>query len=359
MGRTLLKIYLILFAVIILTGGQVFAQATFGAEFTFTNSAITGAQTQGNIVNNPESESHRDRMAEAALRTCGNCRLIKEENAYGVDVYKIMYPDGFYFVIATDPAVVEVQTKPMTTSEIKQNEARMRRDLFGAATSVGMAASPRGTGGGHIHIGYLSSTGGDLLLMRNIIVDFANHPELANGILANDHWNSPPIQALPQESQFAFKKIIDDFDAGRIRDIQTFASRIENEVYTWHRAGWNPPSKYQGFNVSRLANLEWNPSERTFEIRSIRPQQSIEQYEALTNLLEGRIEYLRSRRSPIALELRPRESVPQEYERFSKYTSEAGLDFAAFRQTMGLGGDARRVQIHAPLLLCFRLLRGA
>jgi hypothetical protein len=353
MARGLLNsIFIFLFVVV--SGLYANARSTFGAEFTFTNDQILAAQ-QGSYVNSDASEAHREKMAEAVRRTCGNCTITREQNSYGVDTLRVTYPDGFYFLIATDPAVVEVQTKPATTSDLRRQAGRMARDIFGAAKAAGMAPSERGTGGGHIHIGYHSSTGGDLLLMRNILVDFANHPELANGILAHDHWNSQPIQALPQENQEAFKKIIEDFDRGQIRDIVTFANRIQDEVYNWHRANWSPPKKYQAFNVTRLADLKWAPEERTFEIRSIKPQRSLAEYLALTNLLEGRIEYLRTKKSPVPLRIPGTMTPRQGYESFARFSAEAGIDFGRFRQIMKLGSVANAVAVQTPKLLCFKL----
>lgn len=354
MGRIHLKSCFV-FLFVLISGFYASARATFGAEFTFTNTQIQAAQ-QGSYVNSEQSEAHREKMAEAVKRTCGNCVISREQNSYGVDVLRVTYPDGFYFIIATDPAVVEVQTKPMTTTEIRKQAVRMHRDIFGSAKAAGMAPSERGTGGGHIHIGYHSATGGDLMLMRNIMVDFANHPELANGILAHDHWNSQPIQALPKENQDAFKRIIEDFDRGEIKDIVTFTNRIQEEVYNWHRANWSPPKKYQAFNVTRLADLKWAPAERTFEIRSIKPQRNYAEYLALTDLLEGRIEYLRSRKAPVPLNIPGVMNPRQGYESFSKFTAEAGVDFGRFRQIMSLGEIARAVPVRKPLLLCFRLI---
>ena len=354
-----MKLLHVLFIFIFGLSIRVGAQATFGAEFTFTNAAVHGAQTQGNIVNNPESERHRDLLAEATLASCNGCRKIVTRNGYGVISYKIQYPDGFYFVISTDPAVVEVQTKPMTSAEAEKNRSRLERDLFAAAKSVGLAPSERGTGGGHIHIGYLSATKGDLDLMRNILVDFANHPEMANGILNNDHWNSPPVQALPPEKQEALAQIIKDYDAGLIHRIAEFAGRIQNEVYDWHRAGWGPTEKYQAFNITRLADPSWSPEERTFEIRSLRPQMSAAQFIALINLFEGRIEYLKTLKEPVALKIPKAQTNREMYTSFSKYVADAGIDFKGFRNIMrmAVNSGAYTVPVYPAKALCFKLFR--
>ena len=39
--------------------------------------------------------------------------FLVDADSYGVEVFKFVYPDGFYFVVATDVAAVEVQTRPL------------------------------------------------------------------------------------------------------------------------------------------------------------------------------------------------------------------------------------------------------
>jgi hypothetical protein len=353
-----MKRIFIAFVLILLTAVQALAQATFGAEFTFTNSLILSAQTDGHIVNNEQSEAHRDRMAEQALRSCGGCRAVREENAYGVETVKIIYPDGFYFVIATDPAVVEVQMKPQTTLEIARNRQRIERDIFGAARAVGMAPH-QSTGGGHIHVGFLSSTQGDLMLLRNIIVDFANHSEIADGLLASDHWNSPPISALPKEKQDALARIIADVDRGVIKNTRALAQRIQNEVYDWHRADWSPTKKYQALNLTRIADRGWEDAEKTFEIRSIRPEKTGAEFEILARLFEGRIEYLKHLNKPIPLQIKAYGlygNAEAKYESFARYVAESGLSFETFRRVFQFDNSsvASRTTVYKPFILCRR-----
>lgn len=350
---------LALFSILIAQSLQVLAQATFGAEFTFTNSAILEAQTQPHIVNNPQSELYRDKMAQAALSSCDGCRLKISKNSYSVTTYKIIYPDGFYFVIATDPSVVEVQTKPMTTTEINKNALRLQRDLFDAALSVGMAPDRDGTGGGHIHIGFMSAINGNLQLMRNILVDFANHPEIASGILTYENDNSPALAKLPAKNQETFRKIIEDVDTRIITDVVTLAKRIQNEVYNWHPAGWTPSEKHQAMNITRIADINWNENERTIEVRSIRPQKSVAEYQMLTQLLEGRIEFIKTRKEPITLNIPQHQNEQEKYEHFAKYAGDAGIDFYEFRKSMKISRHSVAFNVLGPKprLLCFKLFR--
>lgn len=334
----MMKNYLYQFTLILLMlNSHAQGATTFGAEFTFTNAAIQGAQGQGNEVNNSQSEDHRDRMAEQVLKTCGDCRLVREQNAYGIEVIRVIYPDKFFFVIATDPSCVEIQTKPLTVKMIEKYLLRLQRDVFDAALEVGMKPSSK-IGGGHIHFGWQSSTGGDLLLTRNIIVDFANHPELANGVFGIGVVNTPPLNRLPADRQAAFKRIINDVDTRKIRSPHVLAKRIQNEVYSWHPYDWPVPEKYRDLNITRIASPQyWNPNEITFEARLFSAQNSALEYLRETQLLDGRLKFLAKNESAVAVNIPSQySSITDLYKNFAQYTFEAGMDFEKFRTEVKL-----------------------
>lgn len=312
---------------------KLLAQATFGAEFTFSNNVIVEAQDGANTVNNPMSEYFRDQLAAKVLERCHGCKAVKGKNQYGIKTYKIIYPDGFYFVVATDPGVVEIQTKPSTVEEIKAQSHRLKSDLFEVAREIGI--SPGSRGGGHIHMGLASSVGSDLMLMRNLLVDFANHPELAMGILENSPRNAPALALLSQDQQETFAKIIADVDANRIRSVRELALRINEEVYGPDH------QKNQALNLMRIANPSWDESERTFEFRAIRPQLNEQEFVLLVRLLEGRLEYLKKIKQPIALSIPlfskgAVKGADQMIENFTKYLNGTGVDLSEFISTFSL-----------------------
>ncbi|RYZ69860.1 MAG: hypothetical protein EOP09_06945, partial [Proteobacteria bacterium] len=191
------------------------AAPTFGAEFNFTNFEVRHGQAQASDVNSEVSESYRDAFMLEVMKVCGDCKVVTTENSYGVKTYKIVYPDKWYFVIATDPAVIEVQTKPSTAKQIENRLERIQKHIFDAAKAVGLdpASKVMGTewAGSHIHVGATSALGEGreaVLALRNFMVDFSNHPELATGVFTNDHSNAPPIAELPVMQRELFKAVI-------------------------------------------------------------------------------------------------------------------------------------------------------
>ncbi|KYG65579.1 hypothetical protein AZI86_00420 [Bdellovibrio bacteriovorus] len=311
------------------------AQATFGAEFNFTNDLIDRT-AQGSYVNSPESEAARDRMMKAVRNACANCYIQAKENGYGVKTYRVTYPDGWYFDIATDPAVVEVQTKPSTVAEIKLYQDRIQKHIFDTAASVDLlpASEIMGThwAGSHIHIGAVSALGDGVAavkLLKNFMVDFSNHPELAMGIFSADRANAPPLGMLPQAQRDAFAQICADVDAGKIRSINTFARRVRKEVYNVTiMQDWAPSTKYQAFNVNRIGDRAFDLLIQTFEIRAMRGQESSLDFLIQTELLEARIKHIQSLGKSIEVKI-PNVYMSEEAkaEAFYKYVTETGLAF--------------------------------
>jgi hypothetical protein len=303
---------------------------TFGGEFTFTNNTIlNAARNNGSIVNIQEAVDAQKAFLAVVLKVCDGCREITLENSYGVETHKIVYPDGWYFIIATDPAVVEVQTKPTTAVALQKIRDRIQSDIFDAAKKAGVVPH-ESVGGGHIHFDYTSSVEGNVLRLRNLLVDFANHPELALGIWAIDNHNSPPIVNLPRSRRQAFEEIIEQVDNRKIRSVNTLTKEIRTRVYDYNLANRHPPQKYQAININRVGSKDFDISEQTIEVRSIRPQKSAAEFLAVVRVLEGRIELNKTRTQPLALDkagLNPTriESHSLTMKKHLDYVAEAGV----------------------------------
>jgi hypothetical protein len=296
LGKQLLSFASVGFCLLI--SGAAIAERTYGPEFTFTNNQMIDAQPGSHVTNNPMTVYFKKRLAQAILERCPDCVKKTGADRYGNKVYRIIYTDGFYFEVTTDPGVVEVKMKPLTVTEIAsaRYKGRIQNDLFDIAASLGMI--PGRVGGGHIHMGLQTSVGSDLLLMRNLLVDFANHPELALGILHNDMRNAPPISRLPIEQQNAFKKIIAEVDSGEIQTLVELAARVTEFVY-----GGPDFQKKQALNLDRVTQPLWLKFERTIEFRAIRALASAEEFVMIVRLLDARMEYLSSFRHPLPLDI--------------------------------------------------------
>ena len=321
---------------------------TFGGEFTFTNPAIQAAQ-EGSFVNSDQSEGARDRMAEILKTRCagGECTLETIQNHYGVDTVRVTYRDGWWFQVSTDPAVVEVQTKAATYEQLLAMKERIQKDIFDVAKQAGMTPHEN-TGGGHIHIGMTSALDDSALLFRNFDADFENHSELSSGILSHDHSNSPPVAALTTEQKTKFAKVLADFDHGRLRTVRAFAKRLQADVYAQTPSGWDPPEKYHALNVTRIAGDDFPEAEKTFEVRSIRPQQSANDFLLETHLFEMRLLRLKQELRPIHYYENPAPlTEAMKAARFYEYVHDAGLNWDDYKKWV-----PEQLQQTAPTLQC-------
>lgn len=308
---------------------------TFGAEFTFTNSEIYN-NSQGSIVNSDAAVKYQELMVEEIKRACSDCKIRRTQNSYGVDVYKVIYPDGWYFVVATDPAVVEVQTKPSTLAEIEARKDIIQKHIFDTAKAARIVPDER-YGGGHIHLGYLPATDGEIRKLRNFIVDFVNHSTMMSEFLAQDRYNSATVLEQPAKKQEAFKKIIADLDSGKIRSPRVFINRIHKEVYNYHPAGWEPAQKYQALNLIRIVNDEFSKNQKTLEIRTLEAQKSAAEYITLLRLFQGRVNYLNSLSGNLELEDFEKlnsESRKERLQRIGRYIRESGVSIEEFQKNV-------------------------
>lgn len=317
------------------------AAATFGAEFNFSNEKLKNGQVDPRILNSEAAEAARDAMKAVVLQKCQKCKAEVFVNRNGVKNYRIVYPDGWYFVIATDPFVVEVQTRPSTVQELEHQAKRIQTDIFDSAAEANLLPATqvfsKNWAASHIHVGARSALGQDsnsVKRLRNFLVDFANHSELANGIFTQDKRNAPALIALPQEQQEKFQKIIEAVDAGQIKTIYALAYRIRNEVYNVTVVENNyPTTKFQALNVNRIAIRDFSGEEQTFEIRSIQGQESAEDFLLQTRLIQARLDFLE--KSGSLVEYNPLPIVSSDLaktENFYRYVTETGLDFEPYEK---------------------------
>lgn len=306
----------------------------YGAELTFTNPQILEAQRAlgGGTVNSEMSEEYQKLLINKILENCPECTLQTKIDKYGLEYGRIVYPDGWYFNITLDPAVVEVTAKPIPDSKLVEYTRRLDRDLYANAREIGLRPSTS-TGGGHIHFGAEAFFENNPAYFRDFMVDMYNHAEIGNGILANDHYNSPPIKVHPKAKRDAFISVIKAFDQNPEDGIIELGLKIRDGAYDYQKANWGPPEKYQAINIERMVVEGFDVSEETVEIRSIRPQQSAEQFALIANLFKKRMEYLKTQRkkgTPVKLNHELGMSVEQKFESFMRFITQADEDPADY-----------------------------
>lgn len=309
---------------------QELGEPQFGIELTFTSEELekAGSRAGSHVINSEASEKMQRKLVKEITKSCTHCTLNWEADKYGVEVARITYPDGQYIHVTLDPSVIEITGSPIAYSNLSHASKRFEEDLYQSARNLGLAPS-RNTGGGHIHIGLDEFFENDPYLFRDFLVDVYNNPELGSGLLANDHYNSPPIQALPKASQKEFKQIIQEFDEVPT-SIYELSRQISERVYSRNVSGWKPVEKYQGVNLTRIINDDIPAAQKTVEIRSLRPQQSADQFVLLAKLFKKRRDFLkvlRGRGPPPEIEdVSYLTSKKKQFQKFVRYLEDTDLN---------------------------------
>lgn len=306
-------------------------EPTYGAEFTLTNRKVYNADystVDAELVEVDANREAKEAMIKRLREVCKSrkCTVEMTKNHYGIEVGRVIYSDGFWFQVATDPGVIEIQTKPCTLKEWKKNQARVQRDIFDLGEEIGLKPNWN-AGGGHIHIG-ASAFENDPLLLRNFMVDFFNHTEIPNGAMEEEPGQSLPFSELPVAKKKLFNKLLQQLDGKEIT-MDQFLNSVSKDIYSTYfsdlKREWHP--KYVAFNIERMIDPAIPEGERTVEIRSIRTQLSADQFVKLTELFEKRMEFLKGLNRPIEFH---NPKVPrllkEKAAMFHDYISEAGLD---------------------------------
>ena len=310
------------------------SEYTYGAELTFTNPRILEAQRalSSGTVNSEMSEDFQKQLIDRILHNCDECKLQRKVDKYGLEYGRIVYPDGWYFNVTLDPAVVEVTAKPIPDSKLAEYTKRLDRDLYASAQEIGLRPS-RNTGGGHIHFGADAFFEGNPDYFRDFMVDMYNHSEIGSGILADDHYNSPPIKAHPAPNRNGFIEVINKYDQNPEGGIVGLGLEIREKAYNYQKANWGPTEKYQAINIERMVVEGFDASEETVEIRCIRPQQSAEQFGLIANLFKKRMNYLKRLRdsgTPVQFDHQTGMTGEQKFESFIRFITQADEDPADY-----------------------------
>ncbi len=213
-------------------------------------------------------------------------------------------PEGWNFVIGTDPEVFEVTGSPHTVAQFRSFSSNMQDAIFVSAYNKNYFPGLY-LGGGHINIDVRYFLDHPILL-RNFLVDFVNHVELSMGIFNYDTNNATPLVFSPFYE--AFVKVISDFDlkvpsllqdpsseknADAVQALLTDLNTRLPQTPKPDHLKWEGKSgnlgKYSAISFSEA--VQRTPAAR-IEIRSVRAQWSMDVWVRQISLFKNRLLYL-------------------------------------------------------------------
>jgi hypothetical protein len=303
------------------------AKALFGAELEFTNKEIDKASSRSpNLINTPTAVKYKNRFKKLVMQSCKSCTATRTTDGYGAPIWRISYPNKFWFEITTDPHTLEIKTKPSTAKQLAKESGRMQRDIFDVAHKLGTVARYEEASAAHMHIGTKSAFGNKAMLLRNFLVDYSNFPALAGGALHKDYANAPPISRLNAAQVKAFAKATSPAAVAKM-SIEQFANTIQEKVfYRTVEADFAPAKKYQATSVQRINDV-LKSSGWTAEMRAMPSHESAASFVRMAELLSSRISFLEKGGKPTTFKpqrvgsLTSKDKVNQ----FFQYVAESGL----------------------------------
>lgn len=309
----------------------------FGAEFTFASTELLEDSIFRNLENNTRhqsdlllSETWGRKLFQKMQELCknrGNCRTVSS-----VQGGLIHYDDGFWMQVKPDQGVVEVIAEPLTREQWARVGSRVQNDLFNVAGSIGLFPHEL-AGGGHIHVDAAALMKDNGRLLRNIMVDFSNHPELFAGIFGPEDLDSAyPFYRLKLETRKKFGQIIELFDQGKIVSANELAQKI-SKLFAGAREA--PGERYQALSLNRInsKNSRTYGDNKTIEIRGLRAQKNFDYFLKQITLFEKRFEYLsKLQTNPSFLDVPMPTSRASMVRAFHQYVTEAGLPWAEYEK---------------------------
>jgi hypothetical protein len=306
---------------------------TYGPELEFTNKEIKeGIEgTTGSLLLRREAKWAGLLVKEIRTRCGRNCRFERIFGKYGFET-RVHFQNGFYFQVSWDPGVVEIIAKPSTLKELKENAEDVKKYLYDSAHAVGLTGTL--DNGGHVNVGLDSAFSDDAELFLKYFVDYANHPELALGILGHSVNNGPPLSILQPEQRAALSKIVRQFYNKELNTLEDVIEAIQTQVYT-HSYKWDNSQHYQSVG---LKSIPKEPKHRRrIEHRSVRSQESFEQFIAMAELIEHRHQFLKKNKNKIIYYKSDETffTYQQQLNLFWVYTKDMGLNYQDYLILLG------------------------
>ena len=330
----------------------------WGPEFTFSNNEIGDLYEENHHWSKTRKSKYNSALAFAQnqlldliQKKCTECQIeavLKTNGIFG-NQYRVIYSDGYWIDISLDLGVIETQAKPATREQYEMLAQRFQNDIFDSAKEIGLFPDTF-MSGGHIHVGFEYFKNQPILL-RNFLVDFANHFELAEGILDLNTKNAPSLRAEGEDKIEKLKVLIAEFDRGEL----IFNKKKVTTAYQLAEAYFHliqKKNRYYGLNLARYHAGDY----ATIEIRSIRTQANFDEYLQELKLFESRIKYLKELSDKgmlIAVENYVDESskgIGQKkfkkllVQKFHNYVVESGLEWGSYKKLIYMS-ELRRKKI--------------
>lgn len=301
------------------------ATPLFGPEFTFYVGEGFGEYPRAIV----------SQMAQLIHEDCSACEMEPDLNTNRFLFRVVHNGQKFEFIISADPQVIEVQVQPMSFEEWQKIAPFFQREIFDRLKKKFKPHSWQGAG--HMNIGVSSFESASHL--KNFIQFMFNHPEIgfvfgeadydylfARHILQTDDEVRKTI--FERMGQFRIDEKKDDWSQ-KIAFLEMinedYFLRSEFDDLDALPLNYRSPIFAKKFNALAFEQLGLKALAR-IEIRTVRPQQSIEDWILLQEFFKALIQFTVNHDEDLILDQKYQKNVGVNLEKMIKLLQKLNLD---------------------------------
>ncbi|MBX3034566.1 MAG: hypothetical protein KF865_11635 [Bdellovibrionaceae bacterium] len=309
---------------------------TYGAEFELTRVGLGVHDFSLGQATQSFERQEQLRFVQKMRERCEalGCRITEVRGKWDQD-FRVEFSDGWWFKVSYDPGCVEITFKPSPLETLREKARLINDAIFSTANQIGLEVKPNETS--HFNMGIRSAFDDSAKDFVRFFADYANHPDLALGSLGHDVYNAPPLSVLNRKQRGALQRIIDAVNAGEMTTITEAARAIQNQVYTEsYYKPWGGIHHYQAVGLKYVNKTNLQVSDAPLELRAVWIQESAEKFNLVSELIEGRVRYLKTLTTPIiyTAPAHTEFSNSELHSRFLIYVEEAGLSLKKFQDLL-------------------------
>lgn len=252
--------------------------------------------------------------------------------------FKVAFENGLVIEVTNDPGVIEVKSTPNSLSEITQLRSFIQKNIFDQFKEIRMMPHEReGAGHTNIDLNYFQDKP---LLLYNFIVDFYNHPGVGV-VLSSLSANKSDARYIDQMEEtlwdfdhvfnFHFKTFKSDV-AELQRKLLSQKSKVKtSDVISVFNKILN--AKYVALGIRDVGGKNMSSKSR-LEFRALRPQANALEYQLVLEIIEARINHLKSFNYPLTLAPNKIEDGWVALGQYADYLEESGLEYERYLSLM-------------------------
>lgn len=271
-------------------------------------------------ASSPTFAKYQKELLDNVLKSCPNCTYNIRVDSHGDESFEVTFPDNVSIIISVDAGTLEIQTPPFSFVDYKKKHKKIiKENIFDMGKKIGLNTFFDGFGG---HVTF-SGFGSDIFLYMNYLAYVSYFPTIDLGFFmknsSNAEYNAKPFAKwyidqrkkwqetniqTRNELELNYKKIyqaktlnellnvfksIDQIHTDFIKKVSTIYSEPKNNNAF---GGVDKPKYVAHRPFSINTNPETDAPIFAIERRAHRPQQSIEEFDAILNITTQLITHL-------------------------------------------------------------------